>query len=186
MSRLVAFLATSLDGYYEGAEPWSIDWHNVDEEFNDFAVRQLDGAGALVFGRATYLGMAGYWPSEAGVEDDPDVAQRMNTMQKIVVSRTLEPEEIAWANTRLLRDPRELASVRDEAEKEILVLGSSVLTSSLIQLGLLDQLRILVNPILLGSGNSLASSLEARVRLRLLDTRRFGNGNVLLTYEPEG
>jgi dihydrofolate reductase len=185
MTKLAAFLFTSLDGYYEGPEPWSLDWHNTDEEFNQFAIEQLDGTGALVFGRATYAGMAQYWSSKEAVETDPEVASRMNDAPKVVVSRTIEPDDVSWANTRLLRDSADLAALKSESGNELLVLGSSVLAASLMELGLLDELRIMVNPVLLGAGNSLSSTLKARISLRLLRTRTFGNGNVMLVYEPQ-
>jgi dihydrofolate reductase len=185
MRKIKAFLLTSLDGYFEGQNPWEIDWHNVDEEFNELAIQQLDGSDYLVFGRATYQGMAQYWPSEDAVKNDPLVASRMNDSPKIVVSRTLEEADVTWANTRLIRDPQELASLKEGSDKDVLVLGSSVLTTTLMELGLLDELGIMVNPVILGAGNSLSSSADRRIALKLLRTREFGNGNVLLTYEPQ-
>jgi dihydrofolate reductase len=184
MRKIKAFLLTSLDGYYEGEKAWEIDWHNVDAEFNELAIRQLDDSDYLVFGRLTFQGMAQYWVSEEAVKTDPDVASRMNGAQKIVVSRTLEDGDVTWANSRLLRDAEDLAPLRQESGKDLLVLGSSVLTTALMELGLLDELGIMVNPVLLGAGNSLSSSARRRIALKLLRTREFGNGNVLLTYEP--
>ena len=185
MRKLASFLMVTLDGYYEGEQPWAIDWHNVDDEFNEFAVEQLDASDCLIFGRATYLGMAQYWPTQEAVKDDPEVASRMNAMPKIVVSRTLEEPEPAWSNTRLVRDVNQLGKLKAEAGKDMLVLGSSVLTTSLIETKLLDELRIIVNPLLLGKGNSLSGTAAKRIPLHLLDVRKFDNGNVLLTYEPE-
>ena len=176
---IASFIMVSLDGFFEGDKPWAIDWHRTDEEFNDFAAEQLDEFDALVFGRATYEGMAQYWPSEGAVKDDPEVAGRMNASPKIVVSRTLERPEPAWSNTTLVKDVAELRS-----QKNLLVLGSAVLTTSLLEAGLLDQLRIIVNPVLIGSGRSIASSAKGPIALTLLSRREFGNGNVLLTYAP--
>jgi dihydrofolate reductase len=185
MRKIKGFLLTSLDGYFEGQNPWEIDWHNVDDEFNELAIQQLDASDYLVFGRTTYQGMAQYWPSEEAVKDDPKVASRMNGSPKIVVSRTLEDADVTWANTRLIRDPQELGELKGETGKDLLVLGSSVLTTTLMELGLLDELGIMVNPVILGAGNSLSSSARRRIALKLLRTREFGNGNVLLTYEPQ-
>jgi dihydrofolate reductase len=176
---IASFIMVSLDGFFEGDKPWDIDWHRTDEEFNDFASQQLDEFDTLVFGRATYEGMAQYWPSEGAVKDDPEVARRMNDSPKIVVSRTLDRPEPAWSNTTLVKDAAEL-----RADRKLLVLGSSVLTVSLLEAGLLDELRIIVNPVLIGSGRSLASSAKSPIPLRLLSRREFGNGNVLLTYAP--
>ncbi|HEX9364620.1 MAG TPA: dihydrofolate reductase family protein [Candidatus Dormibacteraeota bacterium] len=177
---IASFIMASLDGYFEGEKPWDLDWHRTDEEFNDFAAEQLDQFDTLVFGRATYEGMAQYWPSEEAIKSDPEVAARMNDANKIVVSRTLTSPVPAWNNTRLVKDSRELRS-----DEKILVLGSAVLTTSLLEDGLLDELRIMVNPVLLGSGRSLATSAKGQIPLRLLARREFRNGNVLLTYAPD-
>jgi len=182
--KLASFLMVTLDGYFEGEKPWDIDWHNVDEEFNDFAIKQLDTADCLIFGRATYVGMAQYWPTAEAIKDDPEVAAKMNSAPKIVVSRTLEEPEPAWSNTRLVRDVQDLAAMKHEPGKEMLVLGSSVLTTSLMELGLLDELRIIINPVLIGAGSSLSGTAGHRIPLKLLSTRQFRSGNVLLTYEP--
>jgi len=104
----------------------------------------------------------------------------MNEAQKVVVSRTLDAPEPAWHNTTLVKDARDLRSDRRQ-----LVLGSSVLTAGLLEEGLLDELRIMVNPVLIGSGRSLASSATRRLPLRLRARREFRNGNVLLTYGPD-
>lgn len=175
----------TLDGYFEGDEPWQIEWHNVDEEFNEFAIKQLDASDILIFGRATYIGMAQYWPTEEAAKDDQEVASRMNSMPKIVVSRTLDEPAPAWSNTRLVKDVNQLRELKAESGKDMLVLGSSVLTTSLIEGKLLDELRIIVNPLILGKGHALSGTAAKRMPLRLLDVRRFDHGNVLLTYEPE-
>ena len=184
MRKLASFLMVTLDGYFEGEKPWAIDWHNVDEEFNDFAIEQLDTTDCLLFGRATYVGMAQYWPSAEATKDDPIVAAKMNTLPKVVVSRTLEEPEPSWSNTRLVRDVQDLVALKQQPGKEMLVMGSSVLTTSLMEAGLLDELRIMVNPVLIGAGSSLSASAERRIPLRLLSTREFRSGNVLLTYAP--
>ena len=177
---IAGFIMVTLDGYFEGDKPWELEWHRTDEEFNDFAAEQLDAFDTLVFGRATYEGMAQYWPSDEAVRTDPQVATRMNEASKVVVSRTLSRPEPAWSNTTLVRNARDLRS-----DKKQLVLGSSVLTTSLLEEGLLDELRIMVNPVLIGSGRSLASSASRPLPLRLTARREFRNGNVLLTYEPD-
>src|SRR5207248_8457977 len=99
---------------------------------------------------------------------------------KVVVSASLEKPEPAWNNTTLVKDPRELKGTG----QRFLVLGSSVLTTSLMEQGLLDELRIIVHPVLIGSGRSLAASATRRIPLTLRGRREFRNGNVLLTYEP--
>src|SRR5215813_2951666 len=101
MRNLFLFMMVSLDGFFEGPDH-SIDWHNVDEEFNEFAARQLDEVDTLVFGRVTYEGMASYWPTVSAIEDDPVIAGKMNSLPKIVFSRTLEMAN--WENSRLVKE----------------------------------------------------------------------------------
>src|SRR5262245_39277731 len=100
MRKLISFMVVTLDGYYEGPNG-EFDWPNVDDEFNEFAINQLDDIDTLRFGRATYDGMASYWPTPAAIEDSPDVAGRMNSVDKIVFSSTLEAAD--WQNTTLVR-----------------------------------------------------------------------------------
>lgn len=185
MAKLAAFLMVSVDGYYEGSKPWELEWHNVDEEFNDFAIAQLDASDTLIFGRLTYEGMAQYWPSQQAIEEDPEVASRMNKARKIVVSRTLNEPQPEWSNTRLLKSDavQELARMKQNTARDLLVLGSSRLTASLMQADALDELRLIVNPVALGSGHSVLEG-AGKISLRLLSARTFKSGNVLLTYAP--
>lgn len=187
MRTLASFLMVSLDGYFEAADPWSLDWHNVDEEFNEFAIEQLDASDCLIFGRLTYQGMAQYWPSSAAVEDDPQVASRMNAKSKIVISQTLDRPDPEWNNTLLITAnvQEEVSKLKEQPGNDLLVLGSSNLTASLMSMGLLDELRIIVNPVVLGAGHSVLDTVSQRAGLKLLSNRTFESGNVLLTYEPQ-
>jgi dihydrofolate reductase len=184
MGKVVCFLMASIDGYDEGTTPWSLDWHNVDAEFNEFAIQQLDDSEVLLFGRATYTGMAQYWPSADALRDDPEVATRMNGKPKIVFSRTLVAPDPEWTNTRLIRDVHELGMLKKESAKDLLVLGSTMLTTRLLELGLLEELRIIVAPVILGAGRSMFKTATQRFPLKLLSTHQFRSGNVLLTYGP--
>jgi dihydrofolate reductase len=183
MRRIFAFIMTTLDGYYEGPNQ-EFDFWVVDEEFNRFAVDQLDEVDTLLFGRVTYQGMAAYWPTPAGEQDDPRVAARMNGLSKIVVSRTLDKAE--WVNTRLITGDvaDELTKLKERPGKDIALLGSSDLTVSLIRMGLVDEVRIMVNPVVLGAGKSVFWTAGERIILKLLKSRPFDSGNVLLYYQP--
>ena len=178
----------SLDGYFEARDPEDFGWQTVDGEFNEFAVQQLDASDCLLFGRVTYQGMASYWPTREAIESDPEVASRMNQTQKIVISRSLDRPEPEWNNTRLIKKDvhGELSRLKQQPGKDLLVLGSSGLTASLIDMGLLDQLRIIVSPILLSEGRSVLGTAQHRAKLKLLESQTFRSGNVLLTYEPQG
>lgn len=185
MAKVVGFLMASIDGYDEGATPWSLDWHNVDEEFNEFAIRQLDDSDALLFGRVTYEGMARYWPSPEALRDDPDVAARMNGKPKILFSQTRDTPDPPWNNTRLIKDVHELKKLKHEYRKDLLVLGSTVLATRLLEMALLEELRIIVAPVILGAGRSMFKTATRRFNVSLVSTYRFRSGNVLLTYRAD-
>ena len=184
MRKILSFMLTTLDGYHEGPNH-EIDWHNVDDEFNEFAIQQLDEIDTLVFGRVTYELMAGYWPTPAAKENDPAIAARMNSVPKIVVSRTLE--QVRWANARLVKDgvAETLSEIKRQTGKDIAIFGSSNLTAGVLRMGLVDELRIMVNPVVLGHGIPLFQTAD-RTSLKLLQTRSFASGNVLLYYRPAG
>ena len=176
-------MMATVDGYYEGLNQ-EFDFWTTDEEFNDFSVEQLDEVDTLLFGRVTYEGMAAYWPTPAAEEDDPRIAARMNAISKIVVSRTVDKAD--WANTRLIKDdvPEELTRLKEQPGKDIAIFGSSDLTVSLLEQGLVDEVRIMVNPVAIGAGKSLFRTADQRINLKLLKSRPFRSGNVLLYYQP--
>ncbi|HXQ35529.1 MAG TPA: dihydrofolate reductase family protein [Anaerolineales bacterium] len=183
MRKLFAFNMVSLDGCFEGPNQ-DISWHNADEEFNQFAIEQTSTVGTILFGRRTYEGMASYWPTEAAINDDPVVAELMNSLPKIVFSRTLQKAE--WKNSTLIKDniAEEILKLKRQPGKEIAVFGSADLLSTLIQLDLIDEHRIIVNPVVLGSGTPLFKNVKDRLNLKLTRSRTFDSGNVLLYYQP--
>jgi dihydrofolate reductase len=175
MRKIFLFMMVSLDGYYEG-KGHDLSWHNVDEEFVNFADQQLDEADTLVFGRKTYEMMADYWPNES-TEDS--TAARMNSLHKVVFSHT--PLKVEWENavpsTDLIAKINELKS---QSGKDIAVLGSSHLGREMLEAGLLDEVRIMINPVFIGNGSTLFEGLSKN--LQLTSSRTFKNGNVLLSY----
>lgn len=175
MRKTFLFMMVTLEGYFEG-EGHDISWHNTDEEFMQFADAQLDEADTLIFGHTTYDMMADYWPNEPA---DDSTAVRMNSLPKVVFSHhELNPDwEHAVAATDLTAKMQELKS---QDGKDIAVLGSSHLGKEMLEAGLLDEVRIMVNPVFIGSGSPLFEGLTKN--LKLTSTRTFKNGNVLLTY----
>ncbi len=180
MANLITFNLVTLDGFFEGPDH-SIDWHNVDDEFNAFAAEQLDRLGGLMFGRVTYELMASYWPTESS--DDP-VAERMNALPKYVASRTLR--SVDWQNSRLLGPDLagEIRRLKQSADGDIGIFGSGKLIAALMPLGLIDVHGVMVNPVILGRGTPLFQDVEERSDLTLIDARPFASGNVLLRYRP--
>ncbi len=183
MRKLFSFNMVTLDGFFEGPNR-EIDWHNVDAEFNEFAIEQTGTVDVLLFGRVTYQMMASYWPTPSAIANDPIVAGQMNRVPKIVFSRTLEKAE--WNNTRLIKDhiAEEILKLKQQPGKDLALFGSANLMSTLMQLDLIDEHRVMVNPVILGNGNPLFKRTKDKLNLKLVKTRTFGNGNVLLCYEP--
>jgi dihydrofolate reductase len=183
MRKLFSFNMMTLDGFFEGPDQ-EIDWHNVDEEFNEFAAEQLGTIDVILFGRVTYQGMASYWPTPFATENDPVIAAQMNSFPKIVVSHTLQKAE--WNNTRLIKDnvAEEISKLKQQPGKDLALFGSANLLSTLMQMDLIDEHRIMVNPVILGNGHPLFKSTTGRLDLKLLKARTFRSGNVLLYYEP--
>ena len=182
MRKVILFNLMTLDGFFAGPDG-EIDWHNVDEEFNDFAIDQLSTADGLIFGRRTYELMASYWPTESAISDDPIVAEKMNSIPKIVFSRTLD--QVDWNNTRLVKEnaAEEVSKLKHQPGKDLFIFGSADLASTLTDLGLIDEYRIILNPVVLGSGRPLFQGVKDPLHLKLMKTRIFRNGNVLLYYE---
>lgn len=182
MGKVILFNLVSLDGYFEGPDR-DINWHIVDEEFNEFAIQQTGEFGALLFGRVTYELMASYWPTEDAKRDDPIIAGLMNRQPKIVFSKTLK--KVEWENTKLVKDNfvEVVTKLKHESGKDIAIFGSSDLAVTFIEHGLIDEFRIMVNPLFLGAGKPLFKGIKSRLDLKLIKSRVFKSGNILLYYE---
>ncbi len=171
----------TLDGFFEGPKSWEIDWHEYvwGPELEQFAIDQSKSIGMLLFGRVTYEGMAEYWTTATG-----EIADFMNSIPKVVFSRTLE--RAAWNNTRLVKAnaEEEVARLKQHPGKDLYLFGSANLSSALIQHGLIDEYRLALNPLILGGGNPLFKPSPHRMRMKLLDTRPLKSGVVILRYEP--
>lgn len=184
MRKLASFIIVSLDGFHETPDG-DFDWPIVDDEFNDFAVRQLDEVEALGFGRTTYEHMASYWPTEQTEINDPGITSRMNSKPKFVFSTSLT--EAGWSETTIARGDAvaQAQAIKETPGGDLLIIGSAHLTAHLADAGVLDELRIMISPIVIGQGRSLFQDLTRRIPLTLLRTRLFESGNILLTYRPE-
>lgn len=186
MRKLIVFDSTSLDGYFVDASGDMGFAHNDggDAEWNAFVEGNASGGGTLVFGRKTYELMAGWWPTPMAAQAMPAVAERMNSATKVVFSRTLR--SAAWRNTTLVRDDLVGAIRRLKAEpgEGLAILGSGSLVAQLAPHGLIDEYQVVVVPVVLGGGRTLFDGVPSRIPLRLVGSRAFGNGNVVLRYEP--
>jgi dihydrofolate reductase len=186
MRKLIVFNMISLDGFFAGLDG-DISWHNTDEEFGKFASEQTAEFGTLIFGRKTYDIMASYWPTEQGVKDDPIVANLLNTLPKIVYSKSLQKiEEIPnWKNVRLFHeiDPEEVKKLKKFPGKDIAIFGSGEIVQQFTNLNLIDEYWLMVAPLVLGKGKPLFTNIKEKLNLKLLKTRTFKNGNVMLYYK---
>lgn len=170
---------TSLDGFMEGPGG-ALDWFRGGPDFERYAADMLGSVGGLLMGRRTYEGFAEYWPTST----DPDAAA-MNGLPKVVFSRTLPADALTWANARLA-GPDTVAEVRalkDEPGDPLALFASADLAVTLLAHGLIDEARVLVMPVVLGTGKPMFAD-GARRPLTLLDVSRLDTGTVSLTYRP--
>jgi len=172
----------SLDGYFEGTDG-DLSWHLVDDEFHHYAVEMLDSADLILFGRKTYEMMASYWADEAAITKDPVIAGKMNGLAKIVFSSSLD--QVEWNNSSLLKDDIELniKKLKEKPGKDILILGSGGIVSAFTQLGLIDEYRIIINPIILGAGKLQFTGVTEKKMLNPAKVRALKSGVVILYYE---
>jgi len=193
MRKAYLFVSLSLDGYFEGPNH-DISWHNVDDEFNEFAIEQLKEADLLLFGRRTYQLMEASWPKAAKdpttSEENLEIVDLINNANKIVFSRTLRTVEETenWKNTKLVHefDPAAVRRLKEQPGKGIWV-GGSNLALSLIKANLIDEFRFMINPVVIGKGTSILEGIQGELDLELTKTRRFSSGNILLYYNlPKG
>jgi dihydrofolate reductase len=128
--------------------------------------------------------MAGYWPTELATTDDPVVAGKMNSLPKVVFSKTLSSAE--WNNTTLVKEnyEEEVLKLKQQPGRNLVIFGSSDLAVTFMEHDLIDEFQIFVNPVILGKGKPLFNGIKHRYKLKLLSTRTFGSGNVLLCYQP--
>jgi dihydrofolate reductase len=188
VGRIVVTEFVSLDGVMEapgGGENfrhggWSFEINRGDEG-DKFKLDETLSSEALLLGRATYEGFAEAWPSREG-----EFADKFNTMPKYVVSSTLEEPE--WNNSTVLKGDvaEEVAKLRQEQDGDIVVHGSARLVQTLVEQDLVDEFRLMVFPVVLGSGKRLFGETSDKKPLRLVDSKMVGDGVAILIYEPAG
>ena len=187
MRKLIFSIQVSLDGFIDHTEMIA------DEEAHQYAADQLRSADTILFGRATYQLLADYWPtvvtnaSRSGsrplTQGEIEFAHQINSIPKIVFSKTLE--NVGW-NTQLVKAviPEDILEMKRQPGKDLLIAGAGLATT-LSKLGLVDEYEFLVQPIILGKGRLLFRDIKDRIKLKLVETKTFRNGVVLLHYQPE-
>ena len=186
MRKLMVFNNITLDGYFTDSNN-DMSWahKNADAEWNKFTSENASGGGVLLFGRKTYDLMASFWPTKQAQEMMPEVAEGMNNLPKVVFSRTMD--KATWNNTKLVKENivEEVRRMKSESGDGMVIMGSGAIVSQLTQARLIDEFQFIVHPLILGSGRTLFEGLADQLRLKRINSRTFGNGNVLLTYVPE-
>jgi dihydrofolate reductase len=182
---VVVFNQVTLEGYFAGANG-DLSWaYTRDPEWQEFVAENASGESMILLGRVTYELMANYWPTAQASENDPVVAKNINRAPKVVFSSTLDSP--AWDNTRVVRDDieAEVRRLKDGPGPDMVILGSGSIVSQLADAGLIDEYQIVMKPVVLGSGHPLFEGVSHKVDLKLIRGRIFGNGSVLLCYEPQ-
>jgi dihydrofolate reductase len=188
LRRLYVSMIVSLDGFIEGPGR-ELDWFQDDAHFDRYAQEMIDSVGLALYGRRAYELMLSYWPdAERNPRSPTDLAfaRKMNALPKLVLSRTLDRAE--WNNTRIVKDRvgETIAELKQQPGKPIVAWAGAGLVSTLTRLGLVDEYRLIVHPVLLGRGTPLFQDIEARRQLRLVRTTQLGDQLAVLCYEPAG
>jgi dihydrofolate reductase len=179
--KIVAAEFLSLDGVMESPDQWHFDYFN--DEMGQAVGEGFAASDALLMGRVLYEEWSAYWPNQ-NPEENP-VAATMNGVRKYVVSTTLEGP-LEWNNTSLIGESvaEELSELKRQPGKDIVISGSGALVRSLLDSGLIDELKLMVHPVVVGSGKRLFEEGEKQTALELVDSRTFSTGVVYLTYRP--
>ena len=179
MRKVIVSTYMTLDGVVEAPEKWVFQFWN--DDLAKYAHDQLFASDAVLMGRGVYEEFAASWPSRS-----TEFADRMNSLPKYVVSTTME--EAAWINSTIINEnvAEEVARLKQQAGQAILMYGSADLMHTLMQRDLIDEYRLWVQPVVLGSGKRLFEEEGETKALRLVDTTAFSSGVVILSYRPEG
>jgi dihydrofolate reductase len=179
MRKIVAGLFISLDGVVEAPDQWHFPYWS--DEMGEAVGSQMAAADTMLLGRVTYQEFAAYWPHQGSEVEGADY---MNTTPKLVVSTTLD--RLEWQNSTLIRGNvvEELTRLKQQPGKDISITGSATLVRSLLRDDLLDELRLLVHPIVVGHGKRLFEHEGNQKALQLVESKTFSTGVLYLTYQP--
>lgn len=181
MRKLIMWNIITLDGFFDGAVPWELPFHEAiwGQELEKLSLEQLRAADYLVFGRATYEGMASYWGTAQG-----EIADLMNGVSKLVVSKSLQA--VDWQNAELISDDAadRISRLKTEGDGDMYVFGSANLSETLIESNLFDEYRIGIAPVIMGQGRPLFGRGLSYKNLLLLSCQQLSNGGMVMRYRP--
>ncbi len=183
MRKVIASEIVSLDGVVESPDKWHFPYFN--DQMGEAIGAAMAAADAMLLGRVTYEEFAAFWPSQSD-DDDQEITDYINSVPKFVVSKTLE-EPLEWNNSTLIKGnvAEAITELKQQPGKDITMPGSPTLVRSLLQDGLLDELRLMVHPIVVGSGKRLFEDGSDQKALKLVESKTFSTGVLYLTYQPE-
>lgn len=183
MRKIIVSNYITIDGFFAGPNG-ELDWFVWDEEMSKFSTDQLRTVDTILLGRITYQLFADYWPTPTAYKENPIIVPMMNDLRKIVFSRTLDSAE--WNNSKVVKEniAEEISKLKQQPGKDMVIFGSGVIVSGFAKLGLIDLYRLIVNPVVLGSGKPLFKGLNDKLKLKLLNAKMFSGGNVILEYKP--
>lgn len=184
MRKIIVCNWLSLDGFISGPNG-ETDWFSWSDEIAAWYKVMQQGIDTILFGRKTFDTMAAYWPTPDSKNEDPAIIRHMNDSTKIVYSKTLAGSD--WSNTIIKKsvDAGEITALKNQAGKDIILYGSGSIVSALANLQLIDRYYIMVNPILLGSGQALAAGLTRFTKLKRIHVQPFDAGGIMIQYAPE-
>jgi dihydrofolate reductase len=191
MRKVIVSIFLTLDGSFEGPNK-ELDWHVWDDEMEKYMSDLLNNVDTILLGRVAYQLLAEYWPTAIPKttmprnpgEEHPFIIEKMNTLPKIILSKTLD--KVEWKNSTLIKEnvKAEILKLKHQPGKDLVLFGGANIASTLLRLGLIDEYRIILNPVILSSGNPFFKEIRDKLSLKLLGTKTFNCGNVLLYYQP--
>lgn len=179
MRKIVAGLFISLDGVVEAPQDWHFPYFN--DEMGEAVAAQAEAADTMLFGRNTFEEFAGFWPQQGS---DVPFADVINNTPKVLVTTTLKG--VDWGPTSIIDHDvvKAITALKERPGKDISITGSPTLVRTLLRDGLLDELRLLVHPIVVGHGKKLFADEDQPIPLKLIDSKTFQTGVQAMTYVP--
>jgi dihydrofolate reductase len=183
MRKIIVSNMVSIDGYIEGPNR-ELDWHVVDEDFMKYSEEMLNSVDTILFGRVTYEMMASYWTAPEAKINYPFTAGKMNSLPKIVFSKTLG--NLEWENSSLIKEniKEEMFKLKQIHGKDIVILGSGSIVSVFTQMGIIDEYRMIISPVILGAGKSQFDGGFYKKNLNLTGVKKLASGVIILYYQP--
>ena len=188
MRKIIVTTWITLDGFLAGPNG-EMNWVMVDQAMGQYEDDLVSSADTLILGRVTYQSFAGSWPyvpdNPSATEGEKTYARKLNSMRKLVFSKSLE--KVEWNNSQLMREvlPKEIARMKQEPGKDMVIYGSASIVQAFTNLGLIDEYQLLVHPVVLGSGKALFAGIAKPAHLKPVQTKSFPSGVIGLYYVPQ-